>query len=178
MKHYMAGLRRMFDIYGRSSRAEFWLFLLFFLIIGIAVRVGEAALGLDVVTRDSIGYGRYVERHAPGIISWVILFPHIIAGVALQFRRLHDINRTARWFLLYILPPIGAITHFVFMLWPGTKGDNTYGPVPDINELGSGGLPAFKRPGRGMQIFQISLMVLVLAVIAIGVSYGGVGPSY
>ena len=45
-------------------------------------------------------------------------------------RRLHDIDRTGWWILIYLIPLIGVIVLLVFALTPGTPGSNRYGPDP------------------------------------------------
>jgi len=48
--------------------------------------------------------------------------------VCLHVRRLHDLNRSGWWALLFITP--GALFVFVpvLMVWPGTRGANNHGP--------------------------------------------------
>ncbi|WP_366074962.1 DUF805 domain-containing protein [Phenylobacterium sp.] len=49
-----------------------------------------------------------------------------IPSLAVQFRRLHDIDRSAWWVLLNLIPLLGALVLFVFHLLPGTPGPNRF----------------------------------------------------
>ena len=54
-------------------------------------------------------------------------FPSIAAGT----RRLHDINRTGWWMLLFLLPVIGWIALIVMHATSGDENENQYGPRLD-----------------------------------------------
>ena len=63
-----------------------------------------------------------------GIAMAVAFIVLVIATVAASVRRLHDRGQSG-WFLLLYLVPFGSIIIIVFMVMPGTPGDNQYGPV-------------------------------------------------
>jgi hypothetical protein len=53
--------------------------------------------------------------------------------------RLHDVNRSAWWLLLFFVPYLGGLASLALSLWPGDAEDNEYyGPPPPD----SGSLPA------------------------------------
>lgn len=61
-----------------------------------------------------------------GIIS-------IVAGVSnimLTIRRLHDMNKSGWWFLLFFIPIVNVIFYLYVYLKKGTTGPNDYGPDP------------------------------------------------
>jgi uncharacterized membrane protein YhaH (DUF805 family) len=58
------------------------------------------------------------------IFGLAILLPTLAVGA----RRLHDIDRTAWWLLLSLLPLIGTLVLLFFYVQPGTPGDNRFGP--------------------------------------------------
>jgi len=60
----------------------------------------------------------------------VVLLGSAIPGIAVQFRRLHDIDRSAWWGLLGLIPLLGALVLLVLHLLPGTPGPNRFGPPP------------------------------------------------
>lgn len=49
---------------------------------------------------------------------------------AVQFRRLHDTDRSAWWLLLLLIPIIGSLIIIAFNCQNGTPGDNRFGPDP------------------------------------------------
>ena len=92
---------------GRASRSEFWWFFLFGFIGGIVTVV------VDVMI---LGYS--AEDNGPvNIIFTIITFlPYISVGA----RRLHDINKSGWWQLLWITI-IGGI---LLIIWHATEGEN------------------------------------------------------
>lgn len=55
----------------------------------------------------------------------------LIKGFAIGIRRLHDLNRSGWWILLYGIPYAGPVVFLgLFFLFPGTKGSNRFGPQP------------------------------------------------
>ena len=54
----------------------------------------------------------------------------LIPSLALGARRLHDINRTGWWLLLWFVPVIGWIVLIVWACMRGDGGPNKYGPDP------------------------------------------------
>ena len=59
-------------------------------------------------------------------VGLVLLIPNIAIGV----RRLHDINRTGWWLLLWFVLVIGWIVLIVWHIERGDTGQNKYGPDP------------------------------------------------
>ena len=110
MEWYLGPLKKYAEFSGRASRKEFWLFTLFntlaYLILGIVGLVLDLPLGL---------------LYALG--TWLPV-------ISIQVRRLHDTNRSGWWWWLVLLPLIGFIIVFVWMVSRGTEGDNDYGPDP------------------------------------------------
>lgn len=61
-----------------------------------------------------------------GIVALATLIPSFAVGA----RRLHDINRSGWWQLLWIIPVIGWIVVIIFLAQEGESTDNQYGVVP------------------------------------------------
>ena len=95
---------------GRASRSEFWYWYLFVLILSIVGNIIDAVIGMPI-------FG--------AIVSLGLLLPNI----AMNIRRLHDIDRTG-WWILIAFTGIGAILLIVWACMKGTTGSNTYGPDP------------------------------------------------
>ena len=92
---------------GRASRSEFWFFVLFGFLGGIITVI------IDVMI---LGYP-YEENGPINLIFSVTL---IIPSIAVTARRLHDINKSGWWQLLWITI-IGGI---LLIIWHATEGEN------------------------------------------------------
>ena len=113
------------DIYanfsGRASRVEYWMFSLMSVVIGTVLWVVENAVGLTSAP-DELG-------RSVGYLSSIYGLILIIPTLAVTFRRLHDVNKTA-WLLLIAPTCIGLIPLCIWSISGGTQGDNDYGPSP------------------------------------------------
>ena len=89
---------------GQASRAEFWWFMLFVILVMTALL--------------------YVSEALSSIFLIAVLLPLLAVGA----RRLHDIGKSG-WWLLYMLVPVGGMVMLAF-LWsqPGPKQKQ---PIPD-----------------------------------------------
>jgi len=100
----------------RASRSEFWLFMLFVTILGIVLAIIDVAIGVPL-GESSLG----------GTIVGLVTF---IPSLSVAARRLHDLNRSGWWILLY-LTIIGIL--FPLLYWyckKGDDGENDFGPNP------------------------------------------------
>jgi uncharacterized membrane protein YhaH (DUF805 family) len=97
---------------GRARRSEFWWFQLFFAIVyGVPMVV-------NTVDKSAAAFG--------GLVLLGLALP----SVAVTVRRLHDIDRSA-WFYLVVLVPIaGIIVLLVLACMDSSRNPNRYGPSP------------------------------------------------
>lgn len=102
---------------GRSSRKEFWLFLLMLFIGSFAFGFFDAATGTFDPT---YGYG---------VTSMLFTLAMVIPSISVGVRRLHDTDRSGWWILLSYVPLVNLV-YLVFMCLPGSAGENQYGPNP------------------------------------------------
>jgi uncharacterized membrane protein YhaH (DUF805 family) len=120
MGAYTNAMRRYFDFSGRTSRSQFWLYILFYVIIVII------AMLIDVYAFGAM------ERGTPvGILTGIVLLVHIIPSLSAQIRRLHDSDRSGWWWFISFVPAIGGIWLLVLFCFAGTPGSNRFGP-PDV----------------------------------------------
>jgi uncharacterized membrane protein YhaH (DUF805 family) len=116
MNAYTYCMRHYADFSGRASRSEYWLFVLFFIImyvICIAIDFsvfGAAQSGLPVLA----------------LLAYLV---HFVPGLAVLIRRLHDIDRSGWWLLISFVPVIGGIWLLVLLCSEGTYGPNRFGPA-------------------------------------------------
>ncbi|MCH9739788.1 MAG: DUF805 domain-containing protein [Epsilonproteobacteria bacterium] len=125
---------KYFQFSGRASRSEFWYFVLFSIIVAIVVAIVGTALGIqymmpmDTVSVSPTGELINVTQEMPVnilqiIVSLALFFP----SLAIAIRRLHDIGRTGWWYLVGLIPLVGALVLIAFFVMPSQKEDNQYG---------------------------------------------------
>ena len=117
MNWYLKALKRYATFSGRSQRAEYWYFTLFYIV------------GIFILTIIDMMIGTFNEAAGIGILSGSFLFSHFIPSLAVSIRRLHDINKTGWWYLINIIPLIGLIIFFIFTILD-SKENNEYGENP------------------------------------------------
>ncbi len=110
MEWMILPLKRYVDFQGRSRRMEFWLWVVFLIVVTIILSILDSMLGLGGhssagrtpgLAPGNFGYGAYTSGGLlTGIFSLAVLVPH----VAVQVRRLHDTNRSGWWILLPVVP--------------------------------------------------------------------------
>ena len=118
----MDAVKKCFSNYanfsGRARRAEYWYFCLFNMLISL----GLSALGALA--------GEGFISSALSTISYLYSLAVLVPGLAVAWRRLHDIGKSgAYWFFIFI-PIAGAIILLVWLAKAGDMGDNAYGPDP------------------------------------------------
>lgn len=122
MNWYLHVLRNYVTFSGRARRKEYWMFVLFNLLFGIALMVADNVLGIAV---ELLGYGPLY-----GLYTLFVLLPSLAVGV----RRLHDVGKSGWMMLILFIPLIGAIWLLVLMVMDGEAGENQYGPSPKAVE--------------------------------------------
>jgi len=95
---------------GRATRAEFWWFAGFQLLVAIIVDV-IAPAGVPLILW---AYAAFVAAS-------------FMPALAVTVRRLHDINRSGWWALIALLLVIGTLGLMVLLCLPGTPAQNRYG---------------------------------------------------
>jgi uncharacterized membrane protein YhaH (DUF805 family) len=118
MDWYLAVLKKYAVFSGRARRKEYWMFYLFNMIFAFAAIILDMILG---TASDRIGYGFFY------MIYMLAVF---LPSLGLSVRRLHDVEKSGWFFLIGLIPLIGAIWLFVLTCTNGTVGINKYGPDP------------------------------------------------
>lgn len=113
------------DFKGRSCRSEFWWSYLALLLFYFA-----AAIVLGI-----IAFVVMMISESAGLIVSNLLYlalggASFYISLILTVRRLHDINFRGWWYLLILVPLVGAIAILVMCVLPGTKGPNRFGADP------------------------------------------------
>ena len=118
MHWYTDALKNSLNFSDRTSRGAYWGFILINFIISIVAAVLDIVLGL------------FSFENGVGLFSTLYALLIMIPSLAIQVRRLHDIERSGWWLLIVLVPLVGGIVLLVFDLTPGTVGNNRYGKDP------------------------------------------------
>lgn len=105
-------LRKYATFAGRAPRAEYWWFVLFEVLVQSAANIVDHAL---------------VET-PPGLFGPLVGVVFLLPALAVGARRLHDIDRSGWWLLLYFVPLLGWLLLLVWACTRGTRGPNRFGP--------------------------------------------------
>ena len=101
---------------GRAHRREFWTFMLVNIILA----------GVLVVVDNISGW----RAGSVGLLSLIYALLVFLPSLAVQSRRLHDTDRTAKWLWLWCLPVLGWLMLLAFWSQHGTPEENRFGPEP------------------------------------------------
>lgn len=112
--------RRWKDWEGRSNRAEFWWFFLFYCLVG-------AVLSLFAGDDD--------PSLVLGFVAMVVAVVNFVVMLGLSVRRLHDTGRSGWWILISFIPFVGAIVLLIFYAQKGEVLPNRFGPPHEIADV-------------------------------------------
>lgn len=124
-KYYLDILTNKYaDFKGRARRKEYWMWTLYCTLILLFAMVLDNVLGLNFeLLGQDLGYGwLYVTI---GII-------HLIPGLGIVVRRLHDVGKSGWFYLIILIPIIGFIWILVLFCTDGVKEDNKWGSNPKL----------------------------------------------
>ena len=93
----LAGFKRCFDFNGRSSRSDFWYFMLLFILLYMVVAVVDQTFITAKVDIRNLPLGRYIPMGMvdPNVGLLVLLYRPVMAlpTMAVSVRRLHDVGK-------------------------------------------------------------------------------------
>jgi uncharacterized membrane protein YhaH (DUF805 family) len=119
LQYFAEAVKKYAVFSGRARRAEFWWFVLFYLIIPATANYIGTKLGMESVT---IGF---LDNHDTGLnlLGNIANLFFLLPGLSVGIRRMHDLGKSG-W---YVLIPIYDIA-----LWAtaGNAGSNQYGADP------------------------------------------------
>lgn len=117
---YFMVLKKYAQFKGRSRRKEYWMFMLFNLVISFAL----GFLGGFIEAYFNIGTDMDL-----GLLASLYILLTLVPSLAVSIRRLHDTNHSGWWLLIAIIPFAG-----LWILWLLCKDsdhtENRYGPIP------------------------------------------------
>jgi uncharacterized membrane protein YhaH (DUF805 family) len=151
---YFDGMLRYFEFSGRSTRMQYWMFYLVQLVLFAVAILADYSWG---------NLARVSNVDATSLpLTLFVAFVHIIPGITVQVRRLHDIGRSGAWYLLHFVP-FGGLVLLYWACCASEVGSNYEGPevtgyrsrparapkastIPQGVRMGSGRVPTGGRP--------------------------------
>jgi len=106
---------------GRARRKEYWMFVLFNIIISAVLGLLDNILNLN--------YGPEEYGQSNGILGSIYSLAILLPSLAVLVRRLHDTGKSG-WNILWILTGIGAFYILYLVIKEGDRGSNEYGSDP------------------------------------------------
>ena len=96
MDNFINTLKSYSDFASRTGRNDYWMFMLFYVVLSVATGIVDSILGILLVN---------------SIYSLVMLVPLVAATT----RRLHDTGRSGLWQLLVFIPVLGLLVLIWFL---------------------------------------------------------------
>ena len=97
MDWYLKVLKNYVGFRGRARRKEYWMFILVNIIFTFVLGLLDKMLG-------------WQRAGGEGILTTIYGILVFLPWWAVQFRRLHDTDRSAWWALLFLIPFIGLLS--------------------------------------------------------------------
>jgi len=121
-------MKNGFNFSDRARRKEYWCFVLATFIISIFIAVIQNVIfGVSFANPE-------VELNAGDFLGLIFNLIILIPSIAVTTRRLHDINKSGWWQLIYFLPILGIFIMLYFLIKGGDKESNRFGDSPIIYE--------------------------------------------
>jgi uncharacterized membrane protein YhaH (DUF805 family) len=111
MEWYIKVLKNYAGFDGRASRQEYWMFVLFNILISIAISIFSNVL-------------KSITKTDQNILGLIYNLAVLVPSIAVAIRRMHDTGRSGWW---CIVPIVGLI----FAIEAGSPEANKYGPSPN-----------------------------------------------
>ena len=99
------GFKNYINFNGRATRAEYWWWFLFIVVTGVVLGTIDSITGI-------------------GTLQSIFNLATLIPGLALGARRLHDIEKSGWWQLLWLAIIVGWIILIIWHSKPGHQGAN------------------------------------------------------
>lgn len=107
---------------GHAKRAEYWWYTLdnFLIMLALAMVM-------------SLGYanGGTMANILANILYWGAILAFFVPGLAVAWRRLHDMGKGGQWYWISLIPIIVSIWLLVLLCTPSEPQDNRFGPAVD-----------------------------------------------
>lgn len=117
MEYLKNALNKFADFETRASRKEYWMFVLWFILVYFGLFIISAIL--SKLVRINIVF-----------LPIIFAIVYIIPSISIAVRRLHDIGKSGWWYFISFIPFVGGIWLLVLLVTKGDVGNNSYGTSP------------------------------------------------
>ena len=107
--------KNYFKVSGRSTRSEFWWFVLVFQLVSLVIN------SLETVLLSGITFG---------FIYLIFILGSLIPYLMVTIRRFHDINKSGWWILIILIPVVGWVIYIIWLIRKSDEGSNRFGDKP------------------------------------------------
>ena len=115
---FMEAVKNVFNNYanfsGRARRSEFWYFFLFNFLVSLVLSILQRATGAGFF----------------GVLAGLYSLAVLVPGLAVGWRRMHDIGKSGAWYLIGLIPIVGTILIIIWGATDSQPGPNDFGPNP------------------------------------------------
>jgi len=116
---YLDAMLRYFELSGRTTRTQYWVFQL------VMVLLMAGAVVADVMFLEAPpAEGRL------GFFAMFAVIVHTAPGITVTVRRLHDSGRSGWWYWIQLIPILGSIWLLVLMCLGPNERAFRYGDDP------------------------------------------------
>ena len=115
MNWYLKVLKQYADFNGRARRKEYWMFVIFNIIVAFVLGFIDGIIGT------------YDAQTGYGVLGGLYTLAVLIPGLAVGVRRLHDVGKSGWMLLIAFIPLVGAIWLLVLFATDGNPNENKYG---------------------------------------------------
>ncbi len=133
------GFKKYGTFAGRATRAEFWWWELFsilvfiplyvvFLVAVVATAGTGTSTSLDGTTTVTPSTGGGAGVLVASLLMLVVAIALFIPTISVMVRRLHDTDKSGWWYWISLVPFVGSLILLVLLVMESTPGPNTFGP--------------------------------------------------
>jgi len=123
MDYYLKVLKNYAIFDGRARRKEYWLFVLFNVLVVIVLSIIDHLVGT------------YDKETEAGLIGSIYSLAVIIPSIAVSIRRLHDTDKSGWWLLLHLIPLFGSLVLLIFFISDSQRETNRFGVNPKLEDF-------------------------------------------
>ncbi|MCQ2102794.1 MAG: DUF805 domain-containing protein [Fibrobacter sp.] len=142
--YYIDAFKNYAKFSGRATRKQFWMFILFNFLINFTVGFCSGFFdGLAGSLYSSRTISLSTARTLLGVSEFfsVVLIIYSLAvmvpALAINWRRMHDINKSGAWCFITLIPIAGLIWYIVLCCQPGDEGENDFGVPSHLEDKSS-----------------------------------------
>lgn len=100
---------------GRANKAEFWQYVLVFIVISASFSVLMSLFG-----------GVKILRMIVMLLNVIVSLALLVPSIAVSVRRMHDIGKSGKWVLINLIPILGSIWFIVLAIKESESGTNEF----------------------------------------------------